>query len=452
MAIWSKGGDEALALVHEFTVGDDYLNDRILAPYDILASIAHAQMLQAVGLLKPVPTQALVKDLRALHAEYLAGKWTVEPTDEDVHSKVEALLTQRIGEPAKRLHTGRSRNDQVLTAVRLWQKHALCQLATECTQTAAALLERAITHEFHPLPGYTHLQRAMPSSLGMFFGAHAQSLLDDLILVDAAYKLADTCPLGSGASYGVGLPLDRTMTAKLLGFARAGGISMRDANSRGKVETAVLDAAGAMLGDLSRLAADLVFFTSAECGFFVVGKGFTTGSSIMPQKKNFDLFELLRGRTARFLGLRTALYATTMGLYSGYSRDLQDTKSLCMQGVALARQGLAVAAAATPTLEPVREKILAALTPDIYATDEAYRLMREQGIPFRDAYVQVGQDLDKLTVLDHDAVIRSRTHTGSTGNLGLTELKRELDQQAAAWRIRQQALENTWERLLGKLA
>ena len=449
MAIWSKGGDETNALVHEFTVGDDYLNDRIIAPYDILGSIAHAEMLKAVGLLKPVPAQALVKELRLLHAEYLAGKWTVEAADEDVHSKVEALLTARIGEPAKRLHTGRSRNDQVLTAIRLWQKYTICQLASEAVAAAGALLERAQTYEFHPFPGYTHLQRAMPSSLGMFFGAHAQSLLDNLILIEGAYKLADACPLGSGASYGVGLPLDRALAAKALGFARFGGLAMRDANSRGKTETAILDAAGAVLGDLSRLAADLVFFTSSECGFFRIGKGFTTGSSIMPQKKNLDLFELLRGRTARFLGLRTGLYATTVGLYSGYSRDLQDTKALCIQALSLVRQGLAVTAAAAPSLEPVREKILAALTPDIYATDEAYRLVREQGMPFRDAYVQVGQQLDTLATPDHDGTVTGRTHQGSTGNLGLPDLKREVEQAGAAWRIRLQALENTWSKLLG---
>jgi len=448
MAIWSKGGDETNALVHELTVGDDYLNDRVLAPYDILGSIAHALMLGSVGLMKPVPMHALLKELRILHADYLAGRWTVEVGDEDVHSKVEALLTAKLGDPAKRLHTGRSRNDQVLTAIRLWQKHTLCQPATETAHAASALLERAQTFEFHPLPGYPHLQRAMPSSVGMFFGAHAQSLLDNLVLVEASYKLGDFCPLGSGESYGGGLPLDHSMTAKSLGFARSGGIAMRDANSRGKVETAMLDAAGAILSDLSRLAADLVFFTSSECGFFSVGKGFTTGSSIMPQKKNLDLFELLRGRTSRFLGLRTGLYATTMGLHSGYSRDLQDTKALCMQGLALVRQGLAVTTAVAPTLEPVREKIIAALTPDIYATDEAYRLVREQGMAFRDAYVQVGQQLGQLTTPDHDGTVKSRTHAGSTGNLGLGELRREVDQAAAAWRIRLTALENTWEKLL----
>ncbi len=448
MAIWSKGGDETNQLVHDFTVGDDWKYDRVLAPYDLLGSIAHARMLAAVGLMPADDAVALVSGLRQLHGEFQQGAWTIDAVDEDVHSKVETLLTARLGEPAKRLHTGRSRNDQVLTDVRLWQKHTLSRLAQEACGAAGALLSQAQQHEFHPFPGYTHLQRAMPSSLGMFFGAHAQALLDDLVMAEAAFALADRCPLGSGASYGVGLPLDRALTARLLGFAKGGGIAMADANGRGKVETACLDAASALVGDLSRFAADLVFFTAGECGFFTIGKGFTTGSSIMPQKKNLDLFELLRGRAARFLGLRTGLAATTLGLYSGYSRDLQDTKALCIDGLALCRQGLAVITASVPTLQPVRERILAALTPDIYATDEAYRLVREQGLTFRDAYVQVGRNLGAVAVPDHDATVRSRTHAGSTGNLGLTQLAEELAATHSRWAERQVAMETCWERLL----
>jgi argininosuccinate lyase len=448
MAIWSKGGDTTDALVHAFTVADDWRYDRTLAPYDLIGSIAHARMLAAVGLIPQADAGLLVDGLRRLHHEFQAGAWTVEAADEDVHSKVEALLTERLGEPAKRLHTGRSRNDQVLTDVRLWQKHALCALADQTIAAASALTAAAKHYEFHPLPGYTHLQRGMPSSVGMFFAAHAQALIDDLILAEAAFTLADSCPLGSGASYGVGLPLDREYAAKLLGFTRFGGIAMADANSRGKVETACLDAAGAIVGDLSRLAADLVFFTTGECGFFRIGKGFTTGSSIMPQKKNLDLFELMRGRAARFLGLRTGLYAVTVGLHSGYSRDLQDTKALCIEGLRMARQHLAVVAAAVPTLEPVREKILAALTPDIYATDEAYRLMREQGMTFRDAYVEVGKHLDRVQTPDHDGTVKNRTHLGSTGNLGLDRLSARLVEAGNAWNQRRAVLEGTWEKLL----
>jgi argininosuccinate lyase len=210
----------------------------------------------------------------------------------------------------------------------------------------------------------------------------------------------------------------------------------------------VLDSLGAALNDLSRLAGDLVFFTSAECGFFTVGAGFTTGSSIMPQKRNLDLFELVRGRTSRFLGLRTALYATTVGLPSGYSRDLQDTKALCIEGVRLARQILAATAAAVPTLVPVRERILAALTPDIYATDEAYRLVREQGVPFREAYQRVGRDLAKLAAPDHERVVRERTHAGSTGALQLDQLDARLRAEAQRWRARGDALTGTWDALL----
>ncbi|MDA3961183.1 MAG: argininosuccinate lyase [Planctomycetota bacterium] len=448
MAIWSKGGDDTNALVHAFTVGDDYTFDRVIARYDILGCIAHATMLGEVGLMPAADAASLVAELQRLHQEYLDGAWTVELADEDVHSKIEALLTERVGEAGKRLHTGRSRNDQVLTAVRLWQKDRLIDAASAVLDTAGALLERAQRYEFMPLPGYTHLQRGMPSSCGMFFAGHAQALLDNLGLFQAAYTLADRCPLGSGASYGVGLPLDRQRTSSMLGFERTPGVAMADANSRGKAECASLDAIGAVVSDLSRLAADLVFFTTAECGFFRIGGGFTTGSSIMPQKKNLDLFELLRGRSARFLGLRTGLYATTLGLHSGYSRDLQDTKALLIQGMDLGLQGLAVVAEAAPSLEPVRERIEAALTKDIYATDEAYRLVREQGMSFRDAYVQVGNNLDQVAVPDHDATVREREHLGSTGNLGLATMLAELEAGRSQWSTTRSRLHGCWQALL----
>jgi argininosuccinate lyase len=282
----------------------------------------------------------------------------------------------------------------------------------------------------------------------MFFGGHATALIDNLIAVDAAWRLADRSPLGSGASYGVGLPLDRQRCADLLGFADAGAIAMADANSRGKVEAFALDAVGTIVGDLSRFAADIVFFTTAECSFLALEAGFTTGSSIMPQKRNPDLFELLRGRSARYLGLRNGLAAMTLGLHSGYSRDLQDTKALVMDGIALAERGLAVMSRSVPALTPRRDRIEAALTPDLYATDEAYRLVREEGRPFREAYVEVGRNLDALGTPDHEAVLRARTHAGSTGALGLDHLRARLDEAADQWQQRSDDLHATWQRLL----
>lgn len=449
MAIWTKGNDRTNDLVHAFTVGDDWRYDRLLAPYDCLGCIAHAQMLARVGLLTAAEGKALTSALRELHAAFLRGEWTVEASDEDVHSKIEALLTQRIGEPGKKLHTGRSRNDQVLTASRLYLKDRLLDLVAQLAAAAGALLDAAVTHQMVPLPGYTHLQRAMPSSCGQFFGAHAGALLDNLFLLDAAWQLIDACPLGSGAGYGVPLPLDRQLTGNLLGFGRPANIAMQDANSRGKAECAVLDAAGSVVNDLSRFAADLVFFTTAECGFFVIGAGFTTGSSIMPQKKNLDLFELLRGRAARFLGLRTGLYAITLGLNSGYNRDLQDTKPLVIDGLRLATEGLGVLTAAVPTLQPQPDRIEAALTRDLYATDEAYRLVREAGMSFRDAYVQVGKNLQAVPIPDHTAVLAARSHRGGPGNLGLEELRQRLHEQTLAWQRRGEALHARWTSLLG---
>jgi argininosuccinate lyase len=448
MAIWSKGGDDANKVVHDFTVGDDYLYDRLLAPYDILGSLAHVAMLAQVGLISKDDGATLGAGLKELLRQFESGNWTVEAADEDVHSKLEALLTTKLGDAARNVHTARSRNDQVLTAIRLWQKQALFDLTDLTAAAADALLKQAKKHEFHPLPGYTHLQRAMPSSVGMFFSAHAQALLDDLILLDAAYALADSCPLGSGAGYGVGLPIDRAYTANLLGFARHGGVALADANARGKVETAALDAAGAVVNDLSRFAADMVFFTTGECGFFTIGAGFTTGSSIMPQKRNPDIFELVRARSAKFLGIRTACFALTAGLQSGYSRDLQDSKALLIQGLTLAQQSLTVIAAAVPTLEPQRDRIEAALTPDIYATDAAYALMREKKLTFRDAYREVGKNIGALKSPDHDQTVRARTHAGSTGKLPLKELQDQCERLRKQWQDRAKAARACWDKLL----
>jgi argininosuccinate lyase len=448
MPIWSKGGDTPDALVHQFTVGDDYLFDRVLAPYDVLGSLAHATMLGEARIISQDDQQALLAGLRALYREFQAGSWTVEAADEDVHSKVEALLTQRLGDPAKRVHTGRSRNDQVMTDVRLWQKDKMIDIALGTLAAAEALAEQAQRHEFHPFPGYTHMQRGMPSSVGQFFGGHATALLEDLGPLRAAYGLADHCPLGSGAGYGVGLPLDRERTSGLLGFEGAVRIAMADSNSRGKVEGCMLDALACVVGDLSRLAADIVFFTTGECGFFTIEKGYTTGSSIMPQKKNWDVFELLRGRAARFLGLRTGLAATALGLVSGYNRDVQDTKAVAVEGARIAEQCLAIVPPAVRSMAPVRERIVAALTPDLYATDVAYQLVMEKGIPFRDAYIQVGQHIDEVQAPDHDATVRNRTHTGSTGNLRLPELLAAIREERAHWQGLQDRLHSTWDHLL----
>jgi argininosuccinate lyase len=429
-------------------VGDDYLFDREIASYDILGSIAHATMLGECGLISAEDQSTLVKGLQTLHKEYDQKVWTVEETDEDVHSKVEGLLIERLGEPGKRLHTGRSRNDQVMTAIRLWQKNKLIDVALATLEAANALCEQAQRYEFHPLPGYTHMQRGMPSSVGQFFGAHATALMENTVMLHASYSLADHCPLGSGAGYGVGLPLNRERTSGLLGFEGAVRIAMADSNSRGKIESCMLDALSAVINDLSRFAADMVFFTTSECQFFTIASGYTTGSSIMPQKKNWDLFELMRGRTSRFLGLRTGLSAVNIGLVSGYNRDVQDTKAIAIEGVKIIEGCLAIMPKAVRSLEPVRANIEAALTPDLYATDEAYKLVREQGMPFRDAYCQVGRNIAQLTTPDHDATVKDRTHTGSTGNLQLDSLLYRIGWERTQWVEKQKALHAAWDRLL----
>lgn len=444
MAIWSKGNDDTNVLIHQFTVGDDYQRDQALCLYDIVASIAHARMLGDTGIIPAENSQQLQDCLRALSREDIQ----LSPEDEDIHSRIEALLIERLGEAGKQLHTGRSRNDQVLCATRMWLKDELCSAARRIIAVIRAYCQQATNYEFHPLPGYTHQQRGMPSSVGMFFAAHARALLDDLLLLAAAYEVADSCPLGSGASYGVGLPLDREQTRSLLGFARGGYPAMADANSRGKVECAAVDALGAVMNDISRFAADMIFFTASECRFFIIDDGFTTGSSIMPQKKNLDLFELMRGRCARFLGLRTGLNACTIGLISGYSRDLQDTKGQVMDAVGLCLEALAVLEPAALALKPNTEAIIAALSPDLYATDEAYRLVMEDGMSFRDAYVEVGKHLDRLESPDHEAVVKQRSHAGSTGHLDIPALQSACEDAASAWQARNDINTAAWSALL----
>ena len=267
MAIWSKGGDNTDALVHEFTVGDDWLYDRQIAPYDcsVVSRMRPCSGRQKLFLRKIQRSWCV--NCKKLHREFLAGAWTVESTDEDVHSRIEALLTERLVSQACVFTQGEVGMTKCLPATRLWLKDKLLTIADQLCQVVDALCAQAQEHEFVPRACYTHLQRGMPSSMGMFFGGHAAGLLESLILLDGAYQLADSCPLGSGASYGSGLSLDRALCTKLLGFARGGSIAMVDANSRGKVETAALDALNGVITDISRLSADVIFFVSAEAGF-----------------------------------------------------------------------------------------------------------------------------------------------------------------------------------------
>jgi argininosuccinate lyase len=387
--LWEKQGGAPLdERVLRYTAGEDHRLDARLVPYDVRASIAHAEMLGENGLLAPADVEAIRGGLTALAAAHAAGEWQIELADEDVHTALESRLTARIGEAGSRLHLGRSRNDQVLAALRLYLRDEVAALAAGARAAAAALDELAAREAATPLPGYTHHQPAMPSSVPLWAGGFAAELRDDALGLDACLRRIDKNPLGSAAGYGVPLlPIDRESTRRRLGFATVHEPVTAVQLSRGKAEAQVLFEVALTLQDLGRLAADLVLWSSHELGFVALPETMTTGSSIMPQKRNPDVFELVRGRTATAQGCLVEALAIAAKLPSGYHRDLQLLKAPLFRGIDLARDTLAIIAAALPGVRFRADRIR--LPPEIHATEEAYRLVLEQGLPFRDAYRKV---------------------------------------------------------------
>ena len=386
--LWDKGEplDER---VLRYTAGEDHRLDARLVPYDVRASIAHAEMLHGAGLLS-APDLAAVRDgLAALAAEHARGDWKIELQDEDVHTALETRLTARVGDAGARIHLGRSRNDQVLAALRLYLKDEVESLRQGTLAVAAALDALAEREAATPLPGYTHLQPAMPSSVPLWAGGFAAELRDDAEGLQAARRRLDKNPLGSAAGYGVPLlPIDREATRQALGFAAVHAPVTAVQLSRGKAEAQVLFEIALLMQDLGRLAADLVLFAMQELGFVTLPPEMTTGSSIMPQKRNPDVFELVRGRTATAQACLAEVLALTAKLPSGYHRDLQLLKSPLFRGLDLARDTLTVMEAALPGVRFHPERIH--LDPSLRAAEEACRLVLEEGIPFREAYRRVG--------------------------------------------------------------
>jgi argininosuccinate lyase len=374
--------------VLRYTAGEDHALDDRLVAYDVRASLAHAEMLHAQGLLAAADLDAIRSGLEALDKEHARGAWRVELREEDVHTALETRLEERIGAAAGRLHLGRSRNDQVLAALRLYLKDAAAGLAAAARQVAAALDALAARDGETPLPGYTHLQRAMPSSVALWAGAFAAELGDDALGLEAATRRADKNPLGSAAGYGVPvLPIDREATRQRLGFAAQHEPVTAVQLSRGKAEAHLLFEIALLLQDLGRLAADLVLFATAEFGFVRLPPALTTGSSVMPHKRNPDVFELVRGRGATALGALVEALAVAAKLPSGYHRDLQLLKAPLFRSIDQAAAACAVMAHALPAVRFVPERI--ELGPELYAAEEAYRLVLAEGIPFRDAYRRV---------------------------------------------------------------
>jgi argininosuccinate lyase len=421
--LWQKAGVKIDPRIMKFLAGDDVVLDREFLPHDIEASRAHVEGLQRIGVVSADEAAALDRELVALAADVQAGSFVLDERYEDGHSAIEARLTERLGDAGRRVHTGRSRNDQILVATRLWLKAKLAELRALCIECAQACLERAAAESI-PMPGYTHLQRAVVSSTAMWWAGWAEGFIDDALRARQTLDYVDANPLGSAAGYGVNLPLDREHTTQRLGFGRLQVAATYAQLSRGKFEMAALDALGAALLDLRRLAWDLSLFTTAEFGFVTLPAEYTTGSSIMPNKRNPDVVELMRATYANVAAARTEI-EQLLSLPSGYQRDLQFSKGALFHGFGHGLAALALLPALLRGLQWNEARMRAAIEPSMYATDVAIE-QAAAGVPFRDAYRAAAEAVDVGSGRTPEASLAARTSAGAGANLRLDLLHARL--------------------------
>ena len=421
--LWQKEGVAVDADIQRFLAGDDVILDREFIAYDIRASRAHAQGLQRIGLLADSELQALERELDTLAEDVDNGDFVLDERFEDMHSAIEDRLTERLGDIGKKIHAGRSRNDQVLVATRLWLRARLDELAKISRDIADVALQRAEAEAGIAMPGYTHLQRAVVSSAGMWWAGWAEAFIDNALRAHATRDWVDANPLGTAAGYGVNLPLDRDHTTQALGFARMQVSPLYAQLSRGKFELAALEALGSGMLDLRRIAWDLSLFTSAEFGFVSLPAQYTTGSSIMPNKRNPDVIELMRAAYASVAASKIEI-EQLLSLPSGYHRDLQFGKGGLVHGFARGLGALRLLPALLLALEWKPEAMRAALEPSMYATDLAVDLAR-QGVPFRDAYREAASP-DRWAGGDPAASLAARTSPGGAGDSRLGLLRERL--------------------------
>ncbi|MGZ3838256.1 MAG: argininosuccinate lyase [Flavisolibacter sp.] len=416
MKLWQKESTAVSELVEKFTVGRDKEFDIVLAPYDVQGSIAHVTMLGTVGLMTKEESEKAVEALHQIEKEIAAGTFVIEEEMEDIHSQVEFLLTKRIGEIGKKIHSGRSRNDQVAVDIKLYLRAEILQLRNEVKELARLLLLKSEQFRERLLPGYTHLQIAMPSSFGLWFGSYAESLVDDLEVLAAAYAVTNKNPLGSGAGYGSSFPLDRELTTQLLQFASPNYNAVYAQMSRGKTEKIVAMGLSCIAATLGKLAMDGCLYLNQNFGFISFPPELTTGSSIMPHKKNPDVFELIRAKCNRIQSTPNELTLLLSNLPSGYHRDLQLTKEILFPAIEELKACLQMTRLMVSSME-VREDILSDEKYKYLFSVEAVNELVNKGIPFREAYQQVGNQIEKGTFQFDATKGLHHTHEGSIGNL-----------------------------------
>lgn len=400
--------------IEAYTVGRDREMDLFLAPYDVLGSMAHITMLESVGLLEKQELEVLLTELKSIYKIAVSGRFEIEEGVEDVHSQVELMLTRKLGDVGKKIHSGRSRNDQVLVDLKLFARQEIYDTVTSLNHLFDVLIAQSNRYKDVLLPGYTHLQVAMPSSFGLWFGAYAESLADDLQMLLSAWNITNRNPLGSAAGYGSSFPLNRQMTTDLLGFSSMNYNVVYAQMGRGKMERTVANAMAGVAATISKLAFDACMYTSQNFGFIKLADEFTTGSSIMPHKKNPDVFELTRAKCNKLQALPQQISMITNNLPSGYFRDLQIIKEVFVPAFGELRDCIEMTAMMMDRVE-VNRNILDDKRYDyLFSVEEVNRLVLE-GVPFRDAYKKVGLDIEAGQFVPDKNV--QHTHEGSIGNL-----------------------------------
>ncbi|WP_254458326.1 argininosuccinate lyase [Xanthomonas sacchari] len=420
--LWQKPGVAVDTQIQAFLAGDDVLLDREFFLHDIAASGAHAEGLRRIGILSADELAGLQRELAVLAEDFCSGAFVLDARFEDGHSAIEARLTERLGDAGRKIHTGRSRNDQILVATRLWLKDKLARLAQLSAEIAKVALDRAQAERDLPVPGYTHIQRAVVSSAGMWWAGWAEAFIDDALRAQDTLRLVDCNPLGTAAGYGVNLPLDRAHTTAALGFARLQVSPIYAQLSRGKFEMAALEALGSATLDLRRLAWDLSLFTSGEFGFVALPAQYTTGSSIMPNKRNPDVIELMRATHASVAAARTEI-EQLLSLPSGYHRDLQSSKGAIFHGFGRGLAALELLPALLANLEWREDKLRAAIDSGMYATDVAVEAA-VAGVPFREAYQAAAASADSAGQgRTPEGSLAARVSPGAAADLRLDELQ-----------------------------
>lgn len=418
--LWEKG-IETDAFIEQFTLGKDRELDLLLAKHDVDGTIAHITMLQSVGLLNKDELEVLVKELQQIRIEIIdSNKFTIDEGVEDVHSQIELMLTEKLGDIGKRIHSGRSRNDQVLVDLRLFLREQLQEIKGLTKSLFDALMTQAETHKSVLMPGYTHTQAAMPSSFGLWFSAYGESLVDDTELLNGAFKVVNRNPLGSAAGYGSSFPLNRQMTSDLLGFESMVYNSVYAQMGRGKTEQVIASAMANLASTLNKLAADVCLYNSQNFQFLKLPDDLTTGSSIMPHKKNPDVFELLRAKTNLIMALPNQIMMCLGNLTSGYHRDFQLLKEVLFPAITELKNCLKIAEYSVTKIEP-RQNILDDPKYKLIFSVEAVNELVVKGIPFREAYQQVAVQIENGSFEPPQKL--NHTHEGSIGNLMLAEIK-----------------------------